>query len=63
MKTKLTYLFLLFHLSSFSQNESDNLKKYWFYRDRLKYFVIQGLNQGESCVSAVRNLVLNYKTI
>lgn len=39
----------------YSQDEVSNLKKYWFYRDRLKYFVYPGTERGESIVATKRN--------
>lgn len=43
---------------SFSQSQKENLAKYWFYRDRLKYFVIAGDRKGESEIAWIRNAQL-----
>lgn len=52
MKKNLILLLLLlicFNKISLSQSESENLKKYWNYRDRLKkYFLKIGSGPGES---------------
>jgi hypothetical protein len=39
----------------FGQNEQMNLLKYWYYRERLKMFVVPGENPGESLVGGIRN--------
>jgi len=39
----------------FSQSESENHEKYWYYRNRLKYFVKPGIGPGYSCVGSIRN--------
>jgi len=45
-------------------NEERNLVKYWYYRNRLQYFMVQGNGIGESQVAGVRNLwnsgILNF---
>jgi hypothetical protein len=33
--------------NSFAQSDVDNMIKYWHYRNRLKYFVVPGIKQGE----------------
>jgi len=38
-----------------AQNWSDNLMKYWYYRDRLEYFVMPGTKPGQSLVAGLRN--------
>lgn len=62
LKTKLSaLLFFVFSLQSISQNNfnasmtSELHEKYWFYRERLKYFVIQGEGPGKSVVFGSRN--------
>lgn len=45
------------HLS-FSQISTDYME-YWYYRNRLKYFVIPGIKIGDSQVAAVRNRLDN----
>ncbi|GAB4278079.1 MAG: hypothetical protein Kow0068_01550 [Marinilabiliales bacterium] len=42
-------------LNTYGQNDYMNLEKYWYYRNRLKYFVQIGDNQGESCIACIRN--------
>jgi len=46
---------LFYSITLYSQNEQLNLVKYWYYRDRLKHFVIPGLNKGESEAAGIRN--------
>lgn len=52
-------IFLLFMIIlpsiCLGQAEHTNLLKYWYYRDRLKYFVIPGNKMGESEVASIRN--------
>jgi len=54
------YFILLFSILfcnqgiGYSQTQ-DNLHKYWYYRDRLKYFVIPGPKIGESSIITDRN--------
>jgi len=59
MKPKVTILFVvIFYLSpflTFAQSPEENLLKYWYYRDRLKYFVVPGEKQGEGDMAGVRN--------
>ncbi len=43
---------------SFSQSSTD-LMKYWYYRNRLKYFVIPGNKLGESQIMSTRNRIDN----
>jgi hypothetical protein len=50
----ITFL-LIFQNNLFSQDTRANLLKYWYYRDRLKYFVVPGPNQGESEIVCGRN--------
>jgi hypothetical protein len=51
------FLLLIFQypILMFAQNEHLNLIRYWYYRDRLKYFVIPGNMMGESEVAGIRN--------
>ena len=42
---------------TFSQISTD-LMKYWFYRNRLKYFVVPGSKIGESQIVCVRNKII-----
>ncbi|HBG71955.1 MAG: hypothetical protein A2W93_05230 [Bacteroidetes bacterium GWF2_43_63] len=42
-------------LSVYSQVFNDNAVKYWFYRDRLKYFVYPGTDEGNSVLMTSRN--------
>jgi len=59
MKPKVIILILiivqLLPLVAFSQTPEENLLKYWYYRDRLKYFVVPGEKQGEGDMAGVRN--------
>ena len=64
MKIKLRFkLFLIVliiiinTLYVYSQSPTSNLMKYWYYRNRLKYFVVPGLRIGESQIICVRNLI------
>ncbi len=41
---------------SFSQSSTDFMK-YWYYRNRLKYFVINGNKQGEGQIACIRNRI------
>jgi len=54
---KLFILFLLVCLSGtvFSQNFDTEHYRYWFYRDRLRYFVYPGTEPGNSVVCTYRN--------
>jgi hypothetical protein len=49
-----------FSIKLFAQNFNLNIanEKYWYYRNRLYYFVKPGLKQGESNVASERNNVL-----
>lgn len=46
------------------QSNRSDLLKYWRCRDRLKYFIIPGMKQGESEISTIRNFntfpIINY---
>lgn len=62
LKTKLSILLIsIFSLQAISQNNFNSSmatelhEKYWFYRDRLKYFVIPGEGPGKSVVFGSRN--------
>jgi hypothetical protein len=61
---KIYIIFVLACLSFFSdinaQNFDENTanEKYWYYRNRLYYFVKPGLKQSESNVAGNRNHVL-----
>ncbi len=49
-------LFVIFSLNIYSQlNVTDDLLKYWYYRNRLQYFVVPGDKQGESEIIGIRN--------
>jgi len=52
-------LFVNVYINTFAQNGNENMLKYWYYRNRLKYFVIPGTKQGESEVIAQRNAHIN----
>ncbi|NPD46045.1 MULTISPECIES: T9SS type A sorting domain-containing protein [unclassified Lentimicrobium] len=62
LKNKLIIFFtLVFSMQSFTQNNfntsmaSELHEKYWFYRERLKYFVLPGEGPGNSVVFGSRN--------
>lgn len=50
----ISFMFFL-SLKAQSQAWSDNLMKYWCYRDRLEYFVMPGNEAGQSMVADIRN--------
>ncbi len=52
---------LCFQQQAQPQIWSDNLMKYWYYRDRLEYFVMPGTNAGQSLVVDIRNQPWNDK--
>ena len=58
---KTVYLFLLLMpLFSFCQNDFNSEQyKYWYYRERLKWFVMPGNSPGQSFVAAARNMGVN----
>jgi len=41
---------------SYSQNYYLFQQKYWYYRDRLKYFIVPGENEGKSQMADIRNI-------
>ena len=55
----LTALAFIYFLPGFvfsqSPTEQQNLIRYWYYRDRLKHFVVPGSKQGESEMAGIRN--------
>ncbi len=38
-----------------NSNDLNNLHKYWYYRERLKHFVIPGCNYAESNMASIAN--------
>ncbi len=52
-------LFVNVYINTFAQSESENMIKYWHYRNRLKYFVIPGTKQGESEIIGIRNIMVD----
>jgi len=60
MKTNVKIIMLLVILAApylaNAQSETQNLIKYWYYRNRLQYFVVPGDGPGESNVAGIRNL-------
>jgi len=54
---KIFVLFMLvcFSVNVFSQSFNTELYRYWFYRDRLRYFVYPGSEAGNSVVCTYRN--------
>jgi hypothetical protein len=59
MKTLIiTLLITIFICEVYPQNTDQiNHERYWYYRDRLKYFVKIGSNEGESCIVSIRNII------
>ena len=55
----LSLLLLVNTIPSFSQVSTD-LMKYWYYRNRLKYFVVPGDKIGESQIVCTRNKIYNW---
>jgi len=58
MKRIFVFLFCIIVVNQIAfpqENLRENLLKYWYYRDRLKYFVVPGTNQGESEIVCLRN--------
>jgi hypothetical protein len=53
-KSIIITILVVFALQCFSQDENINIEKYWSYRERLKYFVVPGLNTGQSNVASER---------
>jgi len=51
----ISLIFLSICISAFPQSETENMLKYWHYRNRLKNFVILGTKQGESEIIVKRN--------
>jgi hypothetical protein len=49
------FFLLLFEIKAQSFNSNVANEKYWYYRNRLYYFVKPGLEQGESNVGSIRN--------
>ena len=57
-KTILLLIFVSFCINSFAQQAcplTNQALTYWYYRDRLKYFIVPGEKQGESEVMVHRN--------
>jgi len=54
---KIFVFFMLagFTVNIFSQSFNTELYRYWFYRDRLRYFVYPGTEEGNSIVCTYRN--------
>jgi len=56
MKTTVILLILFICAPGiYSQVLNENATKYWFYRDRLKYFVYPGTEEGASVLMTSRN--------
>lgn len=57
---KIFYLILLVnvYINTFAQSGSENMLKYWHYRNRLQYFVIPSTKRGESEMLSERNTLL-----
>src|ERR1039457_6745339 len=60
IKTVIVLLLLIqFPIVMFAQSQDQqNMNKYWYYRDRSKYFVIPGSKIGETEVASVRNRMI-----
>jgi len=43
------------HITGLGTSFTDAAQKYWFYRDRLKYFVYPGTEEGASVLMTSRN--------
>lgn len=54
----LAIMLLVYILPTFSQTCTD-MMKYWYYRNRLKYFVVPGEKIGESQIICTRNKYRN----
>jgi len=65
----LCILILETFFSSFSQaqtsmtQEEENMVKYWYYRNRLQYFMVQGAGIGEGQGRCFRILQINYSAV
>ncbi|MEI6123415.1 MAG: hypothetical protein WCQ95_07275 [Bacteroidota bacterium] len=65
VKMLLLFLFLLIDCA-YTQNPHDdyiNQQKYWYYRERLKYFVEPSTEPGESQMAGLRNRNSNTSNI
>lgn len=49
------FYLLLIALNCSGQTFTDEATKYWYYRDRLKYFVMPGNESGQSILFSIRN--------
>ncbi len=58
---KLILIIFLFinYFNIFSQNDNENMLKYWHYRNRLQYFVVPGTKIGESEIISERNRIVD----
>ncbi len=56
IKALIIILLIINNQFVFSQSSTD-LMKYWYYRNRLKYFVINGNKQGEGQIACIRNRI------
>ncbi|HNW99612.1 MAG TPA: hypothetical protein PKK00_14495 [Bacteroidales bacterium] len=55
---QIVILLITFSYNSISYSQvSIDMMKYWYYRNRLKYFVVPGEKWGESQIICVRNLI------
>ncbi len=56
MKNLIILVLLLFSQIGFSQRVLNiEAERYWYYRDRLKYFVMPGTEPGQSILFSIRN--------
>lgn len=56
-KVYVVVLFVCFYCAQSYGQITTDLIKYWYYRDRLKYFVVPGEKYGESQIICIRNLI------
>ncbi|PKP00946.1 MAG: hypothetical protein CVU11_16670 [Bacteroidetes bacterium HGW-Bacteroidetes-6] len=59
-KVLFVFLFLTIISRVFSQNPNTEKYKYWYYRDRLGYFVYPGAESDNSVIMTNRNGCRNY---
>ena len=49
------------HITGLGTNFTDAAQKYWYYRDRLKYFVVPGTESGRSIFFTYQNNIYLWK--
>ena len=55
----LILVILYFPFSTNAQSDDENHTKYWFYRNRLRHFVVPGNMPGESLLGSMRNSTMH----